>query len=92
MEKRKYKKYLYDSNTKMPSSTYYSKYRKKIKNNTTSNETSKINDFDNKINETTFNSETIQKDKELNNQNELVEAIHLEDHNHLEESCCSSSL
>jgi len=72
MEKRKYKKYLYDSNTKMPSSTYYSKYRKKIKVKSTSNETSKINDFD-QINETSFISETIQKDKELNNQNELVQ-------------------
>jgi hypothetical protein len=68
----------------MPSSTYYSKYRKKIKDRSTSNETSKINDFD-QINETTFISETIQKDKELNNQNEHVEAFHLEGHHHLEE-------
>jgi hypothetical protein len=39
---------------------------------------------DNQLNDS-FISETIQKDKELNNQNEHVEAFHLEGHHHLEE-------
>ena len=90
--KRKYKQYLYDSKINMPARTYYSKYQKKKKESTSTNET--LSDLNNTFN----NNETIQQESQITSQNEniqecllnehnqLYEPNHLEDHHHTEES------
>ena len=91
--KRKYKQYLYDSKINMPARTYYSKYQKKKKESTSTNET--LSDLNNTFN----NNETIQQESQITSQNEniqeclllneynqLNEPNHLEDHHHTEES------
>ena len=64
--KRKYKQYLYDSKINMPARTYYSKYQKKKKESTSTNET--LSDLNNTFN----NNETIQQESQITSQNENI--------------------